>query len=271
MPFFQHDGLAFHYHDRGRGVPFIFQHGLGGDVNQPSSVFTPPPGFRLLTLDCRAHGETRPLGDPAKIGIAAFADDVRMLMEHLGLSTAIVGGISMGAAVALNMALRFPDHVRGLVLSRPAWLDQPLPENMKIFLVIAQLIRQHGAERGLERFKRSAAYSSILRTSPDAARSLVGQFQHPRAEETVVKLERIPHDAPNRDRAEWAAIRVPTLVLANRHDPIHPFDYGAALAAGIPRATCAAITAKSISQERHAADVQAHVETFLTRHFAHAG
>ena len=66
MAILEHDGLSFHYLDKGSGTPFFFQHGLGGDVNQTFGLFQPPPGIRLISYDCRAHGETRPLGDPEK-------------------------------------------------------------------------------------------------------------------------------------------------------------------------------------------------------------
>ncbi len=268
MPFIEHDGLRFHYRERGQGTTLIFQHGLGGDVNQPFGLFVPPAGFRLLAFDCRGHGETRPLGSPDRIGLAAFADDLRALMLRLNLSSAILGGISMGAAVALNFALRFPQHVLGLVLSRPAWLDQPMSQNVQIYGTIASLIRQHGAKRGLELFKQTGLFADILHQSPDSANSLIGQFEQPRAEETVVKLERIPQDAPSRDRREWAAITVPTLVLASRQDPIHPFEYGEQIARIIPDAEFKEITPKSVSKERHTADVQTAIAQFLKQHFA---
>ena len=35
MPFFHSDTLLFHYLDMGKGVPFVFQHGMGGDVHPP--------------------------------------------------------------------------------------------------------------------------------------------------------------------------------------------------------------------------------------------
>src|SRR6266481_2761802 len=92
MPFFRHDGLDFHYREAGAGVPFVFQHGLGGDVNQPFGLFQPPSGFRLLAFDCRAHGQTVPLGDDRKISIAAFADDLAALLDHLSIPSAVVGG-----------------------------------------------------------------------------------------------------------------------------------------------------------------------------------
>lgn len=263
MLFLVHDAINFHYRDTGSGLPFFFQHGLGGDADQPFGVFRPPPGIRLLTFDCRAHGETRPLGDPKKISLTAFADDLIAMMDALGITRAVAGGISMGAAVALNVALRYPERVQGLVLSRPAWLDGPNLRNARIYGHIAGLIREYGAAEGLTRFKQTEDYCETLRVSPDAANSLVGQFTHPRAEETVVRLESIPQDAPNRDRTDWARITVPTLVLANRQDPIHPYEYGETLTRHIPGATFAELTPKSVSRDRHAADVQEALEGFL--------
>ncbi len=57
------DGIDFHYRDEGRGIPFVFQHGLGGDINQPFGLYRPAADVRLIALDMRGHGETRPLGD----------------------------------------------------------------------------------------------------------------------------------------------------------------------------------------------------------------
>jgi len=268
MPQFHHDGLNFNYQDTGEGTPFVFQHGLGGDVQQPFGLFRPPRGFRLLAFDCRGHGQTRPLGDPEKIGMAFYADDLLAFLDWLHLPQAIVGGISMGAAVALNFTLRYPQRVLGLVLSRAAWLAGPMPENARIFSEIAGLIREHGASKGESVFKQSPAYHEIARQSPDAAESLLVQFRNPRAEETFAKLERIPRDAPLRDLRDLGRIGVPTLVLANRQDPIHPFDYGPELARLIPGAEFQEITPKSVSKEQHAADVQRFVGDFLQRRFS---
>ena len=268
MPFFLRDGLQFHYLDTGEGIPFCFQHGLGGDVNQPFGLFKPPAGFRLLALDCRGHGDTYPLGDPERITFSVFAEDVLALLDYLNISQAIIGGISMGAAVALHFALRFPRRVLGVVLSRPAWLDGPMPpQNRQIFAQIAQAIRHHGAKRGAEQFKQSQPYAAILRQAPETASSLAKQFEHPRAEETVVKLECLPDDTPGYDRTMWSQIHVPTLVLANRQDPIHPFEYGQVLAETIPTAEFQELTPKSVSPAQHISEVQTFIERFLKCHF----
>jgi sugar phosphate isomerase/epimerase/pimeloyl-ACP methyl ester carboxylesterase len=264
---FRHDGIDFHYQSEGFGVPFFFEHGLGADATQPFGLFRPPGGIRLISLDCRAHGRTRPVGPPEKISLAAFADDLLALMEHLRIDKAVVGGISMGAAVALNFALRHPKRLLGLVLQRPAWLDGPRRDNVAVFTAIAALLRQHGAEKGLALFKQSEIYQQALAESHATASSLASQFVHPRAEETVVRLEKIPLDAPPSDRRQWRAIAVPVLVLANGRDAIHPLEYGVTLAREIPGAQFKELTPKSVSLHLHQEETQRFLEDFLLAHF----
>ncbi|HWN97306.1 MAG TPA: N-acetylmuramic acid 6-phosphate etherase [Methylomirabilota bacterium] len=267
MPFFAHDGIQFHYRDCGSGIPFVFQHGLGADANQTFELFQPPAGIRLLTFDCRGHGDTRPLGAEKKISVETFTEDLRAFLDTLRIDHAIIGGISMGAAMALRFALLYPERVLGLVLSRPAWLDQSRSDNLQVFSTLAQFIRRHGAVEGAKRYQETEAFQQVLKVSPDNASSLLGQFTHPRAEETVAKLERIPNYVPQHTRAAWKKIRVPTLVLANQQDAIHPFEFGTVLARSIPGAQLVEIAPKSISLKQHTADVQRHVSQFLSRNF----
>ncbi|MDQ4127447.1 MAG: alpha/beta fold hydrolase [Actinomycetota bacterium] len=267
MPVFERDGLSFHYLDEGdpSGRPFVFQHGLGGDVSQPAGVFSPPPGIRLLSLDCRGHGGTYPLGGAQKLSFSCFADDVAALMDYLGLERAGVGGISMGAGVALNLALRHPARVAGLVLSRPAWLDSPMPGNLKAYPVIARLLREYGTtELGREHFEGTEEYTELERAAPRAGRSLASsQFGRSRAREFAAVLESLAADAPGRDRAQWREVRVPALVLASWQDPIHPHSYAEILARTLPSAQFAELTSKTESEESHAADTQVAIAGFL--------
>jgi pimeloyl-ACP methyl ester carboxylesterase len=274
MASFQRDGIVFHYLDVGQGTPFVFQHGIGGDVRQPAGLCRPPKGIRLLCLDARAHGQTQPLGDPSALSFDAFGDDLVAWLDHLGLARAIIGGISMGAGVALNAAVRYPERVAGLVLSRPAWLDGPMPpENVARYAAIARLLRAVGAasvpdqalRRSLAEFEASNDYRGLLASSPDTAQSLRGQLTNERAVAAVARLERLPTDRPLGDLRAAAAIQVPTLVLAHRSDPIHRLVFGEALARTIPRARLVELTPKSIARERHAAEVQGCLNTFLSR------
>jgi pimeloyl-ACP methyl ester carboxylesterase len=267
MPIVRRDGLSFHFRDEGDGLPFVFQHGLGGDLSQPCGVYRPAAGVRLISFDMRGHGETRPLGDVAKLTIASLADDLVALLDHLEIERAVVGGISLGSAVAVNTALRHPGRVLGLILSRPAWIDRPLPANVKLYTTISRTIRELGAKEGLERFRQTAEFQAMEQESPDCAKSLVGQFEQPRAQECAARLEQIIVDTPCPDRALYQTIRVPTLILGNHQDTIHPWSIAETLAGLIPQAELCEITAKSVSLERHSADVQKAVDDFLVQRF----
>jgi pimeloyl-ACP methyl ester carboxylesterase len=268
MPFFDHDGIHFHYRESGSGIPFVFQHGLGADLNQTFELFQPPHDFRLLTFECRGHGETRPLGPEEKISIEQFTEDLRAFLDYLRIERVIVGGISMGAAIALRFALDYPERVLGLVLSRAAWLDERRNDNLRVFSTLAEFIRKYGAAEGARQYAATEAYREVLKVSPDSAASLLAQFAHPRAEETVAKLERIPNYAPKHTREHWRSIRVPTLVLANQQDPVHPFEFGTVLADAIRGTQLVELTPKSVSMEQHAADVQRALSGFLLKNFS---
>jgi pimeloyl-ACP methyl ester carboxylesterase len=73
-------------------------------------------GRRAVALDNRGHGESEKLYDPARYHSAVMADDVRRLLDHLGIERADVMGYSMGARIAAFLALRHPERVRSLLL-----------------------------------------------------------------------------------------------------------------------------------------------------------
>lgn len=266
MASFLRDGVSFRFRETGsaRGVPFLFQHGLGSDLTIPLGLYTPLPGFRLIGMDFRGHGETRPLGDVKRIDIADFADDLIALMDHLGLDRAVVGGLSMGAAVALSLGLRYPERVRGLALVRPAWIDRPHPQNARVFSHIAQHILKYGAEEGRRKFLESVEYQSILNEDSELARSLEQEFTEPRAEECVARLERLPHDSPCQDREELRVITAPTLVIGQQHDPVHPWETSRILADLIANATLREVPARGHDLVGHVAQIQASIDAFLS-------
>jgi pimeloyl-ACP methyl ester carboxylesterase len=264
MPTFNNDSITFHYQDSGgEGAPFVFQHGLGADVTQPFSLFLPPRHVRLIAFDARGHGNTKPLGDPQQLRFNTFADDLGLLMDHLKVESGVIGGISMGAGIALNFAVRYPKRVRALVLSRPAWLEKPHPWNVQMFTLISRLLSEHGPTRGQQLFRESMEYRDTLRRWPEVAASLAQQFESPQAQETASKLQTIITDTPCGDRSLWRRIQAPTLVLANHHDPIHPWEFGEELAREIPGARLREITAKTVNLDQHTRDVQAALENFL--------
>jgi pimeloyl-ACP methyl ester carboxylesterase len=135
------DGCRLAYDISGQGPAVLWQHGLGATAAQPAEVF--PEGFTRITLLCRGH-DGSDLGDPASLSIAQFGQDVLALMDHLGLQSVAMGGISLGAAIALRLAVTHPLRVRALILARPAWVDHPAPETMQSYVEVARQLARHG-------------------------------------------------------------------------------------------------------------------------------
>src|SRR5262249_43624223 len=202
------------------GGPASLTAGTGGAGGRPGVFFRPPQGIRLLCLDARAHGQTQPLSDPSALSFDVFGDDLVAWLDHLGVARAVIGGISMGAGVALNVAVRYPERAAGLVLSRPAWLDGPMPpENVARYAAIARLRgaaaaagdRGRALDGALAEFEAQGDYRDLFASAPDTAQSLRGQLTNDRAVAAVARLERLPADRPLADLRAAAAIQVPAL------------------------------------------------------------
>ena len=121
MPVFHHGPVELATLDEGQGEPIVLVHGFASakEVNwvQPGWFATlKGAGRRVIALDNRGHGQSSKLYDPTDYHTAKMADDVRELLDQLGLPRADVMGYSMGARIAAFLALEQPDRVRSVVL-----------------------------------------------------------------------------------------------------------------------------------------------------------
>jgi pimeloyl-ACP methyl ester carboxylesterase len=121
MPSFNHDGVEIAFLDEGEGEPIVLVHGFASnkEVNWafPGWVSTlRKAGRRVIALDNRGHGASTKLYDPAAYYSALMADDVRALLDHLGLPRADVMGYSMGARNTTFLAMASPERMRSGIL-----------------------------------------------------------------------------------------------------------------------------------------------------------
>lgn len=116
MSYFAKSGeLNIFYQVRGEGEPLVLIMGFGasGDLWE-QHVAEYEKHFQCFLIDNRGVGESsQPKGPYSTL---KMADDVIAVMDHARISNARVAGISMGGAIAQQVAINYPDRVRSLAL-----------------------------------------------------------------------------------------------------------------------------------------------------------
>ncbi len=247
----------------GAGHPFLFMHGLCGDASQPIELFPSRCGFECIALESRGHGKSS-FGDANDLSIQQFSDDAEVLLSKMNVKeTILIGGVSMGAAIALRLAVHYRPMVNGLVLVRPAWVDQPSPPNLSAHRMIACLLANHDAEKARRLFEATPLARSIAAESPDNYVTLMSLFARHPLQQTQALLAAIANDGPGVTHSEIAALAMPTLVIGTERDTVHPMAIADKLASLIPHATLERVAAKSDNRDAYVDEVKKSLRCFF--------
>lgn len=140
MPEVTANGIKINYETQGSGEPLVLIPFLSADNG--CYAFQLPvysEHFTCYVIDPRGAG----LSDKPEGGytIELMADDVASFMDETGLDNAHVAGVSMGAGIALQLAVKYPDRIRSLSL-HGAWVktDQHLGSLVNNWKIVANSI-----------------------------------------------------------------------------------------------------------------------------------
>lgn len=186
-------------------------------------------GNRVVCVDLLGHGCSDRPEDLRLYSMPLFARQVAALLDHLGEEEAVVGGTSLGANVALELAVRDPARVRGLFIEMPV-LDNALPAVAATFAPLLLGLRL--ARPAFE--ATSYLASAIPRTHHLLDIGLDWVRQRPGPSGAVLEGLLLGETAPHRD--ERRAIRQPALIVGHPRDPLHPFSDSGMLAEELPNA-----------------------------------
>ncbi|MBD0415060.1 alpha/beta fold hydrolase [Oryzicola mucosus] len=260
LEFRRDGGVLAAYDSGGDGMPVVFQHGLCGDIRQVAEAVPDLPALRLISLECRGHGASEAV---APYSIATFTDDIAALIQALGVAPAIVGGISMGAAIATRLAVTRPDLVHGLVLVRPAWVVGNAPHNMAPNAEVGALLRRLPVGEAIAAFRTSPTYAQLVETAPDNLASLDGFFARKPIAVTAELLTAISADGPGISEVDLGALDTPALVLGSWFDAIHPMAHAERLSRLIPGARFNEITPKGVDKSAYISEIHTAFSAFL--------
>jgi pimeloyl-ACP methyl ester carboxylesterase len=198
-------------------------------------------GNRAICVDLLGHGRSDRPEDLRLYSMPLFARQVRGLIDHLGLDSAVVGGTSLGANVALELATRDPERVKGLLIEMPV-LDNALPGVAAIFAPVLL-----GLRLGRPVFEVLSRFASALpRTNYLVDIGLDWVRQQPGPSLAVLEGLLLGETAPHRE--ERRKIVQPTLIVGHQRDPLHPFSDSGMLAEELENAVL--VEANSILEWR---------------------
>jgi len=249
--------LNLNYISQGHGIPLVFQHGLTANIKQVETLLDNMEEICLLSIDCPGHGSAG-LPDDYIPSFDHYSDEVIRFLDQQGIKQAIFGGISMGSGIAVNIVLRYPNRVKALMLVRPAWLDYPYPENLKILLPATEFLNNPGGE---ERFRQLQQFKDI--TLPAVAESILGVFSTDQQPGLAKVIRHMVGDRPFSDMEHLRKIKVPCLILANNDDPLHPYEMAEKIHQSIPRSVLTKLTSRYIADDLHRQEVRKAIRDFI--------
>jgi pimeloyl-ACP methyl ester carboxylesterase len=234
------DGTRLRMIDTGRGTPVVFIHGFGASVYSWRKTLAPvlAAGYRVIAFDNRGFGfSDKPApgaGGEKLYTNAAYARLVVALLDSLNLPSAVIVGHSMGGAIAAEVALAYPDRVRGLVLIDAAGFGVRWPGALRVgrwpgaggvagalrgrWLTERLLRSTYGDPSKVTEEDVDQHYAPVA--EPGYSRALRGVLREFRFDTLVGRL---------------SAVAAPTLVLWGAADRWIPVRDGSRLATELPR------------------------------------
>jgi pimeloyl-ACP methyl ester carboxylesterase len=215
-----HQGYRIGFDEYGEGDrPLVLIHGLL--MNRRMFERLGPAlarrGNRVICVDLLGHGRSDQPDDLRQYSMPLFAEQVVALLDHLELERAVVGGTSLGANVALELAVRHPRRVEALFVEMPV-LDNALAAVAGIFTPVLL-----GLRFGRPAFELTSRLASLVpRTDFLLDIGLDWARRRPGPSIAVLEGLLLGETAPGREQRRL--IEQPTLVVGHPRDPLHPFS-----------------------------------------------
>ena len=210
---------GLYYEEAGEGDPLLMVMGLGTDhLGWMLQVPEFSKHYRVITFDNRDVGQSKQADGPYEV--ADMAHDALALADHLELDTFHLLGMSMGGAIAQEMALIAPERLRTLTLvvtfsGGGHWAA----ERARLWSEIRGLIDRETHLDWLLLFGMSEDFYA----SPEGveyAKQLMRANPHPQSVEAFQRQVEASGRHETRDRL--ATISVPTHVIGAEHDTLVP-------------------------------------------------
>lgn len=219
--------------DVGSGAPVVLIHGfpLCRRMWAPQVPALASAGYRVITCDLRGFGESE--GARRDVSMDLLADDVAALLDHLAIEKAVVGGMSMGGYVLLNLLERHPRRVAGalFIVTRAAADDEPGKMRRT---ALAGEVAEGRPQAVTQAFEEILFAEDIPSSRPELVAEVRGWMEATVPEGVSGGLLAM------RERKDYVEMlggfTLPSLVIGAEQDRAVPLEHSLTLARGLPAA-----------------------------------
>ena len=160
------NGTRLYYELAGSGVPIVLIHGNFGDRRYYDGQFEAfAKSHKVLQYDVRGYGKS---SLPVEGVSYSDHDDLKALLQYLGISKAHIAGFSMGSGIAINFVLTYPEMINSLISIGP-WVDgynsPAVEEIFKDFEKISSILKESGARTAAEHIINAPFFNPQMMSS----------------------------------------------------------------------------------------------------------
>lgn len=262
------DGVKLYYEECGAGLPVMFVHEYAGDYRSwEPQVRHLCRQYRCITFSARGYPPSDVPTDDAKYSQDIARDDVKAIMDHLGLAQAHIVGHSMGAYTALHMGIAYPSRCLSITAAGCGWGSDPAQRRQSAALAedIARMFREEGIEAAAAKYADFPMRSQYKAKDPRGWQEFRGWLREHSAEGHALTMLHVQLRRPTLPDMEprLRELRVPTLVITGDEDAAC-IDGSLLLKRTVPTAALMVIprAGHTINSEEPAAFNQALLELF---------
>ena len=218
------DGTAYEVRTSGAGPAVLLIHGFTGRGSD-WSPFLPylRRTSRTIVVDLLGHGRSDAPADPARHAIERQAADLAEIVRRLGVASTVVVGYSMGARVAMRLAVTEPGLVRGLILESPsAGIVDPRERTTRMAAdaALAEQLDRDGLEPFLETWEAAPMFAPERRLPAEAQDRFSKARRRNRPAALATSLRGAGQGSMEPLVERLRSIRCPTLVVAGALDSV---------------------------------------------------
>lgn len=223
MPTARINGVTLFYAEVGDGLPLVFVHEFAGDYRSwhPQVRFF-ARRYRTIAFNARGYPPSEVPRDPAAYSQDHAAEDIRGILDHLGIARAHVCGLSMGGYATLHFGLRHPDRALSLTVAGAGYGS--VPGDREKFRrdseATAQRFEVEGMAKVAEIYARGPTRVQLMDKDPTGWREFSEQLAAGSAEGHALTMRGVQMKRPSIFELEAALERleVPALIMTGDED-----------------------------------------------------